>query len=239
MSATTHRTPPQRLNGVVLNKQQGQLHMLPSMYWHAEPTNGGTLRMFLNYARHTEIDGQHCSCCISFQVKSLTLGTKGLSGTSFVRTYAFLKTKAVPLHAMEALGGEEAHLLFIHDLGTRWGWVVSVTPRPRFSPGERTPGTHWTGGWVGPRAGLGTEARGKILNTKLHEYPFKQELFRLLQGRSDEETGTSRRWKQGYKSSSRTLDNPQHSMRLITESRSSTFDYLCQKLVKGYLRALT
>jgi hypothetical protein len=30
-------------------------------------------------------------------------------------------------------------------------------------PGERTPGTHWTGGWVGPRAGLDAEARRKIL----------------------------------------------------------------------------
>jgi hypothetical protein len=30
-------------------------------------------------------------------------------------------------------------------------------------PGERTPGTHCTGGWVGPRAGLDTEAREKIL----------------------------------------------------------------------------
>jgi hypothetical protein len=29
--------------------------------------------------------------------------------------------------------------------------------------GERTPGTHCTGGWVGPRAGLDTEVRGKIL----------------------------------------------------------------------------
>jgi hypothetical protein len=29
-------------------------------------------------------------------------------------------------------------------------------------PGERTPGTHCTGGWVGPRAGLNIEARGKI-----------------------------------------------------------------------------
>jgi len=37
-------------------------------------------------------------------------------------------------------------------------------PRPRFSPGERTPGTHCAGGWVGPRAGLDTEARGKILS---------------------------------------------------------------------------
>jgi hypothetical protein len=31
-------------------------------------------------------------------------------------------------------------------------------------PGERNPGTHCTGGWVGPRAGLDTEASGKILS---------------------------------------------------------------------------
>jgi hypothetical protein len=30
-------------------------------------------------------------------------------------------------------------------------------------PGERTSGTHCTGGWVGLRAGLDTEAKGKIL----------------------------------------------------------------------------
>jgi hypothetical protein len=30
-------------------------------------------------------------------------------------------------------------------------------------PQEKTPVTHWTGGWVGPRAGLDTDARGKIL----------------------------------------------------------------------------
>jgi hypothetical protein len=35
-----------------------------------------------------------------------------------------------------------------------------VTPRPRFTPGEWT---HCTGGWVGPRADLDTEDRGKIL----------------------------------------------------------------------------
>ena len=34
----------------------------------------------------------------------------------------------------------------------RWGWVVSATPRPLY-PRER-PGTHRTGGWVSPRAGL-------------------------------------------------------------------------------------
>jgi hypothetical protein len=30
-------------------------------------------------------------------------------------------------------------------------------------PQERTPDTHWTGGWVGPRAGLDTEASGKTV----------------------------------------------------------------------------
>jgi hypothetical protein len=30
--------------------------------------------------------------------------------------------------------------------------------------GERTPGTHRTVGWMGPRADLDTEARGKILS---------------------------------------------------------------------------
>jgi hypothetical protein len=28
---------------------------------------------------------------------------------------------------------------------------------------EKTPGTHWTGGWMGLRTGLDTEARGTIL----------------------------------------------------------------------------
>jgi len=40
--------------------------------------------------------------------------------------------------------------------------VVSVTPRPRFTPGESTPGTPLY--WVGPTAGLDAEARGKILS---------------------------------------------------------------------------
>jgi hypothetical protein len=41
--------------------------------------------------------------------------------------------------------------------------VVSVMPQPHFTPGERTPGTHWIGDWVGPGAGLDAGARRKIL----------------------------------------------------------------------------
>jgi hypothetical protein len=35
-------------------------------------------------------------------------------------------------------------------------------PAARFIPGEKTPGTHWIGGWVGLRAGLDAGARRKI-----------------------------------------------------------------------------
>jgi hypothetical protein len=32
-----------------------------------------------------------------------------------------------------------------------------------FTPGERTPGTHWIGGWVDPRAGLDNMEKSKFL----------------------------------------------------------------------------
>jgi hypothetical protein len=35
-------------------------------------------------------------------------------------------------------------------VGGEW----SASRRGRFTPGERAAGTHWIGGWVGPRAGL-------------------------------------------------------------------------------------
>jgi hypothetical protein len=38
------------------------------------------------------------------------------------------------------------------------------SPPKLFEPRVRTHGTHWTGGWVGPRAGLDTGVRGKILS---------------------------------------------------------------------------
>jgi hypothetical protein len=52
------------------------------------------------------------------------------------------------------LRGEDVWLLHLLNIGVRTEWVVSITPRPRFTPGERAPGTHCAGGWVGPRAGL-------------------------------------------------------------------------------------
>jgi hypothetical protein len=43
----------------------------------------------------------------------------------------------------------------ILNFGTRPRVGVWSAVRPgRFIPWERAPGTHWIGGWVGPRAGL-------------------------------------------------------------------------------------
>jgi hypothetical protein len=69
------------------------------------------------------------------------------------------KIKVTLVQALRLCTGRVTHrgsrgiALLFQDHGTRRGWEVSVTPRPLFTPGER-PGTHCTGGWVGPRAGL-------------------------------------------------------------------------------------
>ena len=69
------------------------------------------------------------------------------------------KVKCTLVQALRLCTGRTAHrgsrgiALPFHDHGTRRRWVLSVTPRPLFTPRER-PGTHCTGGWVGPRAGL-------------------------------------------------------------------------------------
>jgi hypothetical protein len=42
-------------------------------------------------------------------------------------------------------------------------WSAS-RPGRALTQGKGTPGTHCTGGWVGPTGGLDTEARGKILS---------------------------------------------------------------------------
>ena len=67
--------------------------------------------------------------------------------------------------------------LLFHYRGTRRGWVVSTTPRPHFTPRERQD-THFTGGWVGPRAGL--DGRNISFGIRFRTVqPVAQSLYRL------------------------------------------------------------
>jgi hypothetical protein len=66
------------------------------------------------------------------------------------------KVKAVPLYATKAIGRYSSYSFSTSALdGGEWS---------ASRPGERTPGTHSTGGWMAPRAGLYKEAREKILS---------------------------------------------------------------------------
>jgi hypothetical protein len=42
------------------------------------------------------------------------------------------------------------------------GGEWSASRSDRFTPREKAPGTQWTGGWVGPRAGLDTLSKRKL-----------------------------------------------------------------------------
>jgi hypothetical protein len=82
---------------------------------------------------------------------------------TYICFFTHEKGKVVPLHSIEVHLSERRYSSLFLNLGTRRGWVVSITLRPPFTPRERAPGTHCIGGWVGPRAGLDAEIRGKIL----------------------------------------------------------------------------
>jgi hypothetical protein len=68
-------------------------------------------------------------------------------------------------HAMKTYWGMEVQLhAFLTSAldGSEW----SASRPDRFTPRKRVPGTHWTGGWVGPRAVLDAVMKKKILSPR-------------------------------------------------------------------------
>jgi hypothetical protein len=63
---------------------------------------------------------------------------------------------------MKTYGGVDVYIHIFLTLALVGGeWSAS---RPSlFTPGERTLGTRWIGGWVGPKAGLNDVEKGKFL----------------------------------------------------------------------------
>ena len=87
--------------------------------------------------------------------------------------------RVIPLQAPCGPEGGRGIALFFHDRGTRRGWVVSSTLQPHFTPRE-IHGTHFTGGWVGLRAGL--NGRKNLVPTGIRSRTVQavaQSLYRL------------------------------------------------------------
>jgi hypothetical protein len=65
---------------------------------------------------------------------------------------------------MEAHGGERRYSSYSYLTSALDGGKWSASrPGRALTPTERTPGTHWIGGWVGLRTSLDAGARRKIL----------------------------------------------------------------------------
>jgi hypothetical protein len=80
---------------------------------------------------------------------------------------------------MKAYGGVDAYIhIFLTSALVEGEWSAS-------RPDSFTPGAHWLGGWVGPRAGLDDVKRRKFLTLpELEQRPFghpagSQSLYRL------------------------------------------------------------
>jgi hypothetical protein len=65
-------------------------------------------------------------------------------------------------HAMKGVLEEWRYSSTDSLTSTLDGGEWSASRPERFTPRERTPGTHWIGGWVGPRAVLDTVVKRKI-----------------------------------------------------------------------------
>jgi hypothetical protein len=78
-----------------------------------------------------------------------------------------VKGEVVPVlltehHAMEAYWGSEG-------VAPRGEWSASCPGR--FTPRERDPGTHWIGGWVGPKAVLDAVVKRIISSPRRESNP--------------------------------------------------------------------
>jgi hypothetical protein len=75
-----------------------------------------------------------------------------------------LKSKSSPTTHLWRRRGERIYSSYSFTTSVLDGDEWSVLRPVRALPPEKGPRYHWTGGWVGPRAGLETEVTGKILS---------------------------------------------------------------------------
>jgi hypothetical protein len=94
----------------------------------------------------------HFTCIVMFrpllwaQPDNISLRSQATTSTSLSHIYKKVKANWSRYRPSVAQRVGRGIALLFHDRGTRRRWVVSSTPGPQF--------IHFTGGWVGPRAGL-------------------------------------------------------------------------------------
>jgi hypothetical protein len=105
-------------------------------------------------------------------------GQLSMGNTAQTQYYFTLKKRSPYNRPPRAKRWSRGVALLILNLGARRGWVVSTTPRPIY-PRER-PGTHCTGDWVGPRAGLDVCEKSRPHRDSVPDRPSRsQSLCRL------------------------------------------------------------
>ena len=100
-------------------------------------------------------------------------------GFSIIHIYIYVKVKWSPYRPGVAQKVGRGIALLFHDRGTRRGWLSGQQHAPAVLYSRERPGTHFTGGWVGPRAGLD----GRKISPHRHSIPDRparnQSLYRL------------------------------------------------------------
>jgi hypothetical protein len=76
-----------------------------------------------------------------------------------IRSEVKLFLRLTKHHAMKTYGRMKVYLHTFLTLALHGG--ESASRLGRFTPGERVPGTHWIGGWVGPRSDIDAMAKRK------------------------------------------------------------------------------
>jgi hypothetical protein len=120
---------------------------------NTEATYQGIKRDYTSTPPYTSIIGPiRCTICFRFNTTNSLYMFRALICSLSGGTVYTVKGKVFPLRPEQAQTVDRGIAPSFLDPGARRGWMVSTMPWPLY-PRER-PGTHDTGGWVGPRAGL-------------------------------------------------------------------------------------
>jgi hypothetical protein len=101
---------------------------------------------------------------IPYEILFAVGGWSGGSATNLIETYDVRCVRKLSSYLLCRYLGERSYSFCSFLISALDGGEWSVPhPNVALPPGEKTPGIHWTGGWVRPRTNLIAEAKREIL----------------------------------------------------------------------------